>query len=250
MKLVILDVGGVLRDSSLAMGEGFRKGFKAYKLPYNFSPDDIWHMRGVGKYNERANCIKALLAIFRKQADLGEILKREDAEKILDILVSQSVTKDDNELVDKIGKIYRKYFVSEETRRLITILPNSIHAVELLSKYYQLAIFTNSSTETVKRDIKDFDLSRFSVILGEEQVKNKKPSGEGLKKICKMLAVAPAETVYIGDAVVDIMAARNAGCKCAVVLSGMGLEQHLRKERPDYIFENLYEAAKYLTKSV
>ena len=72
-------------------------------------------------------------------------------------------------------------------------------------------------------------------------MKNKKPHPEGLLLIAKKLAVRPQEMLYIGDSAHDILAAKNAGCKSAAVLTGMGLKNVLGKEKPDFIFQDLNE---------
>jgi len=41
MNLLIFDVGGVFRDSSLAMNEGFRRGFESVGLSYSFQPQEV-----------------------------------------------------------------------------------------------------------------------------------------------------------------------------------------------------------------
>jgi D-glycero-D-manno-heptose 1,7-bisphosphate phosphatase len=57
-------------------------------------------------------------------------------------------------------------------------------------------------------------------------------------------------TWFAGDTEADIKAGRNAGCKTIFVLSGREDRQYMKRwdVRPDYIVEDLYEAAKLILK--
>ena len=165
---------------------------------------------------------------------------------MLDRAVSGSTNSGDEEKIDKIRGGYKKFFYSEQAGRLIKLYPKVAEAINALhGKGYRLAIFTNARVSSVKRDLSGVELSKFSLIVSEEDLKNKKPSGEGILKITSKLDVKPEEAIYVGDCVVDVLAARDAGCKSAALLCGMGLKTHLEKEKPDFIFENLWELSRH-----
>jgi HAD superfamily hydrolase (TIGR01549 family) len=248
MKLFIFDVGGVFRDSSKAINEGFRKGFCSEGLDYKFDAKSVWHLRGIGKYNNSKKCITALLAISRSGESLQDILNKSNAEKIIDHLVDIHISKADDLVIDRIRARYKEFFYSPQAKKLIKLYPMVKEAIDLLSSRFKLAIFTNTRVKSVYRDLKNIDMNKFSLIISEEDLENKKPSGEGIVKICNQLKIPSNNAFYVGDSVVDIQAAKNAGCKSIALLEGMGLEKHLRKENPDYVFKNLYEAARYFYK--
>ena len=75
--MLIFDVGGVFRDSSRATSEGFRRGFISCGLKYKFNAQDVWHLRGVGKYNNSGNCAKALFALSRTGERLSKLIAKE-----------------------------------------------------------------------------------------------------------------------------------------------------------------------------
>ncbi len=239
MKLLIFDVGGVFRDSSLVVQEGFKRGFETERLEYNFNPAGVWHLRGIGKYNSSGEAIKGLIAVQRAQEDLNRIIERVNCEEVLDKLVNKFITDDDLKSVEKIRKKYKIFFNSSKAKKHIKIFPFCKKAINKLSNKSELAIFTHSRKETVKKDLKFAD--KFSLILGEEEVKHKKPSGEGIIKVMSRLGYKENETGYIGDSVVDILAAKNAGVCSIGVCSGMGLKKHLELVKPDYLFENILE---------
>ena len=103
VKLLIFDVGGVFRDSSEAIDEGLRRGFEASGRKYDFKAEDVWHLRGIGKYNSSRNSIKALLSVSREE--LLDILKKDNAEQALDNLLDY-----DDDVVEKIRTVYKKFF--------------------------------------------------------------------------------------------------------------------------------------------
>ncbi len=244
--LIIFDVGGVFRDSSRALDEGYRRGYEKAGLPYNFSSEDTWHLRGLGKYNSGASCINALVALTVAKKSLGEILSHDDPESTLDDIVSENMGEREAMLSKTIIETYKSYFKSEEAGSLVKIFPDASRILSgLRDKGYALAIFTNSAKATIKRDLADVGIEKFSLILSEEDVKQKKPSGEGILKAMKELNFSPEHTYYVGDAVSDIMAAKDAGCKSIAVLWGMGTRRILEKAKPDYIFNDIKEMAGY-----
>ena len=236
IKLLIFDVGGVLRDSSNLMDYAFRKGFEFVGIKIPFPKEDLWKLRGIGKYNNSRACASAILVCIKTQTNLRNVIEKENAEEFLDNSI-QKLDKIDQAKLDKILPIYKKEF-HEGSGDLVKIIENVPEALEKLSKKYILAIFSNSSATTIKRDVGPL-LSKFSLVISEEDVKNKKPSGEGIIKVCEKLGISPKEAAYVGDSQVDIQAAKDAGCVSIALLSGMGLKVHLEKLKPNYIFENL-----------
>jgi len=240
IKLFIFDVGGVIRDSSELMAHAFRKGFESVGLKIPFSNQEMWKLRGIGKYNNSRTSASAILACMKNKTILGNIIKKENAEELLDSLV-QKLSKQDHENIDKILPIYKKEF-HEGSGELVKIIDGVPDALDKLAKKYKLAIFSNSSITTIKRDVGAL-LSRFSLVLSGEDVKNKKPSGEGIVLACEKLKIKPEDSAYIGDSDVDILAAKEAGCKSIVLLTGMRTKNHLENLNPDYIFNDMKEMA-------
>lgn len=238
--LIIFDVDGVLRDSARAGYEGLRRGFASAGINPSFSMEEMWNLRGLGKYNDRLNCIMVLVAASREGIEMGRLLTRSDAEQRIDALVSKNGIDAGRKLAENISSIYQNFFLSPEARSLIGIFPYvQVSLRTLKSSGYTLAIFTNSSIVSVRRDLAALDMSVFSAVLAEEDVKNKKPSGEGITKVMQMLSFAPYRTYYVGDAISDVLAARDAGCRAVTVLSGMGTKYQLESAKPDMIFTDI-----------
>lgn len=60
---------------------------------------------------------------------------------------------------------------------------------------------------------------QFSVVIGGDDTHSGKPSGMPLLAACTVLDVEPSATIYIGDSLVDVRAARDAGCQAAVLFA-------------------------------
>jgi phosphoglycolate phosphatase len=52
----------------------------------------------------------------------------------------------------------------------------------------------------------------FTVVIGGDDVQNKKPHPEPLLLVAEKLGLAPAELLFVGDSRNDIQAAKAAGC--------------------------------------
>jgi len=88
----------------------------------------------------------------------------------------------------------------------------------LILQGYQLAIVSNNSKASLDMGLKHLGLEdAFQYVITKDDVKNVKPSPEGLEKAMQLLGVQPHETLYVGDAITDIMAARSAGAKSVLV---------------------------------
>lgn len=62
-------------------------------------------------------------------------------------------------------------------------------------------------------------LCYFDVIIGDEDAQKKKPDPEPVLKALKHIGACPAETVYVGDTIYDIIAGKAAGCTTVLMLN-------------------------------
>ena len=246
-KLLVFDVDGVLRDSSKALDESYKRAFKRIGMRYNFLCEDVYHIRGIGDYNGGVNLMKALIALTIAKKSIRSILEQENPDAVLDEIVQESIGVKQLKDAETASEIYKEFFNSAEAGSLMTLFPNLESVLRLLKeKGYMLAIFTNSHRVSVERDVPATYLEKFSAIITLDDVKKRKPSGEGIVKAMAKIGTSPKNTYYVGDAVSDIIASRDAGCKSITVLWGMGTKMILEKARPDYIFKDIQEMANCL----
>ncbi len=245
IKTIVFDVGGVLRDSSKTFDFIFRKVFEEFGLKYSFSTIDVWHLRGFREWNGRKGALCALLCISRSGKNLSHILETDEAESNILNIIKANTQQEDDELIEKMAKRYVFWFYENaESRKYTKIMSYVAETIESFSKKYVLAVLTDSRLSLTDEWLKSIGIRKyFNCLIGEEQLKNKKPNPEGLLLISKKLGVKPRQILYVGDSAHDIIAAKNAGCKSAAVLTGMGLRYALAAESPDFIFNNLKELA-------
>lgn len=89
-------------------------------------------------------------------------------------------------------------------------------------------------------------LSCLETVIGSGDVRRPKPDPEGLLLAMERMGVAPGETLFCGDTVLDAGAARNAGCAFAAVLNGTTPAQAFASFSPEHISPDLYDLAAWL----
>jgi len=84
----------------------------------------------------------------------------------------------------------------------------------------------------------------------EDNCSCRKPKPGMLETAARKYGIELKSTYFIGDDKKDIVAAKRAGCKAVLVLSGKSSRESIKDwpEKPDHIFENLLEAVKNITK--
>ena len=98
-------------------------------------------------------------------------------------------------------------------------------------------ITTKSSIQG--RTTLDFYKIPYDIIIGNDNVKKRKPSPEPVLKACKILKVKPGDCIFFGDHPFDMQAAKSAGCLAAGVLTGWGNRNNLKKAGADFIIKDL-----------
>ncbi len=75
-----------------------------------------------------------------------------------------------------------------------------------------------------------------------------KPDQEGLIRVTTLMGAKPDQTIYVGDAVRDIEAAKRAGIRSAAALWGFTKGDDLKARHPDFAFINPRVALVYLVR--
>ena len=84
------------------------------------------------------------------------------------------------------------------------------------------------------------------VVAALEDTSEHKPDPAPLLHAAKVLGVDPAECAYVGDAVVDLLAAKAAGMAAVAVSWGAGERADLIAAGPDHICDTVGELTAYL----
>lgn len=78
-----------------------------------------------------------------------------------------------------------------------------------------------------------------SSIVTRNEMSRLKPSPVGLISAIKQLGVEPERSLYVGDSILDIQAARQARMSCAAVATGIYDQEVLRKFEPDFMLDSI-----------
>lgn len=141
-----------------------------------------------------------------------------------------------------LRKLFDRYYgeVAEEGSFLFPTVADTLGALH--AKGLPLALVTNKPTPFVAPILSSLDIAKyFTVVIGGDDVKNKKPHPEPLLMVAEKLGLAPAELLFVGDSRNDIQAAKAAGC-CSIGLTyGYNYGEPISLSEPDYIFDQFNE---------
>jgi phosphoglycolate phosphatase len=102
----------------------------------------------------------------------------------------------------------------------------------------QLAVLTNKPVRPARAICEGLGMSgHFFRVHGGDSFPLKKPDPMGIRAIMEEAAVAPAETLMIGDSRVDVQTARNAGAWALGCRFGFG-PQNLMEVPPDIVVDS------------
>lgn len=125
------------------------------------------------------------------------------------------------------------------------LYPEVREALILAREFAHLGVVTTKTGLYSKQILENFELLKyFGVVIGIEDVSEPKPDAEPILRALSFLPIAPKQKVYmIGDTILDIESAKNAGVNALWVRCGYG--QGLESQA-DKSFDSVYEAVAYI----
>ncbi len=110
-----------------------------------------------------------------------------------------------------------------------------------------IGIFTGKGRESSIISLQESGLYKyFDLIVTGDDVKNHKPSAEGIIKFLEHFQIPPQKVLMIGDAVSDIKAAREAGVQVASVLWDSYAKEKVLKSNSDFYFHTVEELQAFI----
>ena len=107
---------------------------------------------------------------------------------------------------------------------------NGVSAVlaKLRSADVQVAIWTGRDRATADRLLREHQLSDFfaTVVCGDD-LPSHKPDSEGLREIMRRLGVKPSETLFVGDADVDVLGGVGCGVDTLLIRHSREVELYI-----------------------
>jgi pyrophosphatase PpaX len=110
-----------------------------------------------------------------------------------------------------------------------------------------MAIYTGSDGRMTKTTLELSDLQEFfPIVVTADDVSEAKPDPEGLIRVLELLRGSRERSIYLGDSVRDIEAAKRASMGSAAALWGFGNPAVLRSCGPDFAFDTPLDALRRL----
>lgn len=117
----------------------------------------------------------------------------------------------------------------------------------LHDKGYKMAIVTNKPYEFIAPILDALQIAHyFSLNIGANSLKNKKPDPEPLLHVIESLHVTKGDALMVGDSKNDILAAKNAGVTSVAVTYGYNYGEDIEIYDPDVIIDRFEDLQKVL----
>jgi len=144
-------------------------------------------------------------------------------------------------------KIYRENN-KELHPQLIKPMPNAVELIkDLKAEGYTIGLVSSKKKEMVEYGAQLIGLeNQFDVIIGYDEVKQHKPSPEGIFNVCKALGIDHDNCVYVGDTSTDILASNNAGIYSIAYLTHPERRDAIMAAKPNATVEDLLEIKEIL----
>lgn len=118
------------------------------------------------------------------------------------------------------------------------------HAADTLgalqAKGLPLGLVTNKPTPFVAPLLEALDIAKyFSVVIGGDDVQNKKPHPDPLLLVAERMGIAPQQMLFVGDSRNDIQAAKAAGCPSVGLTYGYNYGEAIDLSQPDVIYQSI-----------
>jgi pyrophosphatase PpaX len=139
-----------------------------------------------------------------------------------------------------LDRTYREWNLANTARliRRYDGVPEMLLALEEAG--VRTAVATSKRRETARLALEGVGIDHLvDVVAGLEDTTRHKPEPDPLLHAAASLGVEPADCVYVGDATVDVLAARAAGMAALAVTWGAGGRAALEATEPDAVFDTV-----------
>lgn len=204
MKTIILDFDGTIADTRSSIIKTVQMTLHELNLPLG---------------NEKR--IKELIGLplkdtFEKAADISNC-------EILKIAIAK----------------YREMY-NEISLNTVQLFPHVNDTLNQLCKAgYKMAVASSKGCDSLITLLEKLGVMPYiSIVLGEQDVKHKKPAPDMVLRILEMLKSLPHETLVVGDTIYDIQMGQNASCRTCGVTYGNHTKYQLLHQGADYVIDD------------
>ena len=150
------------------------------------------------------------------------------------------------------AKLDYYHFYDSKHEEMADIFPGIDDLLKLIKdKNYPIGIYTGKgrkSSEITLRKLGIFDY--FDLIMTGDDVKEHKPSPEGINKFIEKFSLERNKVLMIGDAPADVIASKEAGVKCASVLWESYAKDEVVKMDSDYKFDTVDDLYNFIKTNI
>lgn len=140
--------------------------------------------------------------------------------------------------VEKATDVYRSYHYDKFTD-LISVFPGVLELLkDLKSRNHKVGLVTSRLWSTTQIGLDKYGMQKyFDTIVTGDDCSNFKPDPEPVNVALERLKSRPEESIMIGDTIFDILSAKNAGVKSALVSWALAVSEKEKtgENSPDYI---------------
>jgi phosphoglycolate phosphatase len=150
---------------------------------------------------------------------------------------------DEEGLRRHLGPVYDRYDLDALSRW--TLRAGAAECVEGLRRSgLMVAVVSNIGRCALGPALEKLGLGgAFDLVLSRDDVRFMKPDGEGLRRALDHFQIDPQHALFVGDSRTDILAARDAGIRVAIVTGGESDQRTLNIDPPDFVIASLAEVA-------
>ena len=147
----------------------------------------------------------------------------------------------------ELDRVYREWNLAN-TARLIRRYPGVLELLDDLDAAgVRTAVATSKRRETARLALHSVGIDqRLDVVAALEDTDRHKPTPDPLHHAAAVLGVDPGDCVYVGDATVDVLAARAAGMASVAVSWGAGERAALVASGPDAVVDSVADLRAHL----
>lgn len=207
---IAFDLDGTLVDSSLGLSQAVDQALYALELPAAGEDRVVtWIGNGADILIQRA----LTWALKESQPDLAQLAMAR--------------------------KLFDRYY-AETVQEGSFLFPDVLTTLEALkTKGFPLGIVTNKPTPFVMPLLREFGIADyFQVIIGGDDVKQKKPHPEALFTVMNAMTLRAEQLLFVGDSRNDIQAAKAAGCLSVGLTYGYNYGEAIQLSNPDVVLDS------------
>ncbi|MGB9659395.1 MAG: HAD family hydrolase [Nitrososphaerales archaeon] len=182
---------------------------------------------------------EAIVAIRKKGINIDNLSEKLNLYSMLKVIEERTDARTFSDLKKSFWNILEK--IELRAANETNIQPDALQTLAKIKNLgLKLAIVTNNGRKATSIVTKKFGLNDFfDVIITREDSKELKPDGGSIKKAIEVLGINAKEAIYVGDSVIDILAAKVAKVISVAVPTGVSNIKNLVEAEPDYLIHSL-----------